>query len=157
MLRLGILSYLGQRIDKTADKTDEDSRHTAKRDRSIEEDQATERNGKLVQSTDHRVRRGRGDADGPGRSVRDKYCGETGDNHDDDDGIALLGGEVLLDVGGGPVFNEDGGDEQNRNSKEVVVVHGCSESVEGNARGASNVLSKSLKLVSLMRFLMPKT
>lgn len=111
MLRLGVLSYLGQSINKTTNETNEDGGHTAKRDWSIEEDQTTERDGKLVQSADHGVCRRRGDADGPGRSVRDEDGRETRNYHDDNDGVALLGRKVLLNVGGGPVFDEDGGDE----------------------------------------------
>jgi hypothetical protein len=54
------------------------------------------------------------------------YEMKTGDDHDGDDGVALLGGEVLLDVCGRPIFNEDRRNKQDGNGEQVVVVHGCS-------------------------------
>jgi len=98
-LRLAVLADLGQGIHKTTDETNENSRYTAECDRRIEEDKTAKRNGELVQSADHGVCGGGGDADSPGGGVGDEDGRETRDDHYDDDGVALLSGEVLLDVG----------------------------------------------------------
>ena len=118
------MADLGEGVDETTDETDEDGGAAAKGDGRIEEHETAERDGQLVQSTDHGVGCRRGDTDGPGGCVGDEDCGKTGDDHDHDDGVALFDGEVLCDVGGGPVFDEDGGDEQDWDGEEVVVVHG---------------------------------
>jgi hypothetical protein len=123
LLRLGVLSEFGERVDNTADEADKDGRNTSESNRRIKEDQTTQRNGELVQSTNHGVGRGRGNTDGPCGGVRDEDRRETRHHHDKDDDIALVRGEVLLDVGRGPVLDEDGGDEQHRDGEQVVVVH----------------------------------
>jgi hypothetical protein len=68
-LGLDVLADLGQSVDETTDESDENGRYTAEGDGGVEEDQTAERNGELVQGTDHGVGRRRGDADGPGGGV----------------------------------------------------------------------------------------
>jgi hypothetical protein len=152
------LSHLCERIDDTTDETDEDGGNTAERDRRIKEDQATERDRELVESTDHGVRCGGCDTNSPGRGVRDEYRRKTRQNHDEDDGVALVGGEVLLEVRGRPVLDDNGRNQEDGDSEEVVVVHGWKLLVKKTGMPlGSFLLSKSLKLVSLMRFLMHRT
>jgi hypothetical protein len=128
-LGLAVLTDFCERVDDTTNETNEDSRHTAECDWSIEEYQTTESDGKLVQGSNHGVGGGRCDANSPSRCVGDEDGGKTRDDHDGNDSVALFGGEVLLDVRGGPVFNEDGCDEEDGDSEKVVVVHGCSMSM----------------------------
>lgn len=130
MLWLAVLSHFSQRIDEATNESNKDGGNAAEGDRSVEEDKAAESDGKLVQSADHGVGRRGCDTDGPSRSIRDEDSGKAGYNHDDDDGVALLRGEVLLDVGGRPVLDKYGSDKQNWNGQEVVVVHGCPQSVK---------------------------
>lgn len=158
-LWLLVLPDFGKRIDDAANESDKDSRHTAKCNCGIEENQAGQSNGELIQSTDHRVRCRRSYADSPGGSIRDEEGGETRDDHRDDQGVASLRREVLSNVRGRPVFHEERSNEQDRNSEEVVVVHGyvhCQLRLKGRSV-IVNILSKSLKLVSLIRFLIPRT
>lgn len=68
-LGLAVLSDLGECVDNTTDKANENSRNTAKSDRGVEEDEATEGNWELVQGSDHGVCGGRCNADSPGGSV----------------------------------------------------------------------------------------
>jgi hypothetical protein len=125
-LGLAVLSDLCERVDDTTDETDEDGRYTAEGDWGIEEDQSTESNGELVQGSDHGIGGGRCDANSPSRCIGDEDGGKAGDDHHGDDGIALFGGKVFCDVCGGPVFNENGCDEEDGDGEEVVVVHGYS-------------------------------
>lgn len=119
----GVLAHLGERVDDATDETDEDGGNAAECDGGVEEDQAAKRDGELVQSPDHGVCCRGCDADGPRGSVGDEDRGEAGQDHDKDDGVALVGGEVLLDVGRRPVFDDDGCDQEDGNGEQVVVVH----------------------------------
>lgn len=68
-LGFAVLSHLCECVNDAANEADKDGGNTAESDRRIEEDQSTESNGKLVQSSYHGVC-GRGcDTDGPGRGV----------------------------------------------------------------------------------------
>lgn len=120
-----ILPNLRQRVDDPTHEPHEDGAHAAERDGRVEEDQPGEGDGQLVEGADHGVGGGGGDAHGPGGGVGDEDGGEAREDHHEDDGVALVRGEVLGDVGGGPVFDEDGGDEEDGDGEEVVVVHCC--------------------------------
>jgi hypothetical protein len=122
-LGLAVLSHLGNSVDDTTDETNKYSRHTAEGNGCIEEDESTESDRELVQGSDHRVGCRRGDTNSPGGGVGDEDSGHAGDDHDGNDGVALLRWEVLLNVRGGPVLDKDRGDEQDGDSEEVVVVH----------------------------------
>lgn len=121
---LGVLLDLGHGVDNAAHETDTNSRHTGEGDRGIEEDQTRKGDGQLVEGADHRVGGGRGHAHAPGGGVRDEDGGETRQDHGEDDTIAIGLGEVASQVGGRPVFNQQGEHDQDGNGQEVVVEHG---------------------------------
>ena len=111
--------------------------------------------------TCHGIRRRGSDADAPGRSIRDEDRGQSGEDHGEHNRIALIEGEVAGEVGCGPVLEYEGAENQYRNREKVVVEHGYHASAYWAALVQDDdwkgVLSKSLKLVSLMRFLIPST
>lgn len=123
------LPHLGEGVDHSADETDGDGRHAGECDGGVEEDEAGDGDGELVQSADHGVCGGGSDADAPGGGVGDEDGRKTRGDHGDDDAVALLGGEVAGEVGRGPVLEEDGADKEDGDGEEVVVVHGWEESV----------------------------
>lgn len=159
-LGLGILLDLRHGVDDTRDKTDTDGGDTGESDRGVEEDETGHSDGELVQGTDHGVGGGRGDAHAPSGGVGNEDGGETGEDHGDHDAVTVGLGEVAGQVGGGPVFEQEGGDDQDGNGQKVVVEHGWDGLVSNGGRQirySGYVLSKSLKLVSLMRLRMPRT
>lgn len=124
LLGLAALADLCDSVDNTADEANEDGGHTAKGDGRVKEDEAADGDGELVQSTDHGVGGGRSDADTPGGCVRDEDGTHAGDDHDGNDAVAQLGREALCQIFGRPVFDEQRSDEEDRDGKKVVVVHG---------------------------------
>lgn len=121
---LGLLADLGPGKDKTADEADKDGRDAAEGDGGVEEDQAADGDGELVQGADHRVRRRRGDADAPCRAVRDEDGGQARVDHADHQLVARLLGEVLGQVLGRPVLDQQRADDKDGDGEQVVVEHG---------------------------------
>lgn len=115
---------LGNGIDDATDEAYKDSRHTGKRHGGIEEDQSGKRNGELVQSSNHRVGGGRGHTDTPSGSVGNEDGRRTGEDHGEDNAVALGCGEVTFNVGGRPVFGKDRKNDEDGNGQKVVVEHG---------------------------------
>lgn len=120
----GVLLDLGHSIDNATDEADEDSRHTGEGDGGIEEDQAGHGDGQLVEGADHRVGGGRGHAHAPGGGIGDEDGRQTGQDHSEDDAVAVGLGEVAGQVGRGPVLDEQSEDDQDRDGQQVVVEHG---------------------------------
>jgi hypothetical protein len=156
------LPHFRHRIDKPRNEPNKDSTAAGQSGGSVEEDESGKGNGQLVESAYHRVGGGGGDAHAPGRAVGDEDRGQAREDHDGEDFALGAGGEVDGDVGRGPVFHEEGANEEDGDGEQVVVVHGC-----GRGRVSwecivmkmtcEHSLSKSLKLVSLMRLRMPST
>lgn len=126
-LGLGVLLDLGNSVDNAGHEADDNGRDTGEGDGSVEEDQTRDGDGKLVQGTDHGVRGGGGDTHAPGGGVGDEDGGDTGDDHSEEDTVAVSLGEVTGQVGSGPVLDEQSGDDENGDGEEVVVEHGCIE------------------------------
>lgn len=120
----GVLPDLCDGVDDAADEANEDGADGAEGDGGVEEDEAADGDGELVEGADHGVGGGGGDAHAPCRGVGDEDGRQAGEDHGEDDGGAVLDGEVLLQVGVGPVLDEDGRDEQDGDGEEVVVEHG---------------------------------
>jgi hypothetical protein len=118
------LPHLRHRIDKPRNETDENRAAAGQSGGSVEEDQAREGDGQLVEGADHRVGGGGGHPHAPGGAVGDEDTGQAGEDHDGEDFALGAGGEVDSDVGRGPVFHEEGADEEDGDGEEVVVVHG---------------------------------
>jgi hypothetical protein len=93
-------------------------------DGSVEEDQSGNGDGELVESSDHGVGGGGSNTDTPGGGVRDEDGGETGEQDSEHNGVTLVSGEVALHVGGRPVLEEEGEDNDHGNGEKVVVEHG---------------------------------
>lgn len=121
------MAGLGPGENETRDEADKDGGDTAKGDGGVEEDETADGDGELIEGADHRVGGRGGDANAPGRAVRDEDGGETRVDHADEKGVARLDGEVLDQVVVGPVLEEQGEDDQDGDGKEVVVEHGCSK------------------------------
>lgn len=120
----GVLLDLGHGVDNATDEADKDGRHTGEGDGGVEEDQAGQSDGQLVEGADHRVGGGRGHAHAPGGGVRDEDGGQTGQNHGEEDSVAVVLGEVAGQVGGGPVLDQQGEHDQDGDGEQVVVEHG---------------------------------
>lgn len=121
--RLGVLLDLGNGVDNTADETNSNGRDTGESDRGVEEDEAGDGNGELVQGTNHRVGGGGGGADTPGGGVGDEDGGGTGQDHGEEDTVAVGFGEVTSKVGRGPILDKEGQHNQDGDREEVVVEH----------------------------------
>lgn len=165
LLLLLSLPHLRDCVHYATNESDENSADRPKRNWSIEEDKTRQGDGELVQRADHGVRSRRSDAHAPRRCVGDEDGRQAGDEHGSDDVVARFWREVLRNVGTGPVLEEDGAGEEDGDGEKVVVEHcyiqhalalDTAERRTGIER-ILNALSKSLKLVSLMRFLMPST
>lgn len=118
------MASLGPSENETGDEANKDGGDTAKSDGGVEEDETADGDGKLVEGANHGVGGRGGDANAPGRAVRDEDGSETGVNHADEEAVARLDGEVLDQVIVGPVLEEQGEDDQDGNGEEVVVEHG---------------------------------
>ena len=124
LVLLLVLPHLGNGVDDTGNEANEDGAAAAKSGRRIEEDETREGNGELVEGADHGVGGGGGDANAPGGAVGDEDGADAGKDHDEEDFALLAWREVDGDVGGGPVLEEEGADEEDGDGKEVVVEHG---------------------------------
>jgi hypothetical protein len=122
-LGLGVLLDLGDGVDETADETDTNGGDTRESDGGVEEDETGDGNGQLVQSTDHGIGGGGGGAHTPGGGVGDENGGCARENHGEEDAITVGLGEVAGQVGGRPVLDEKGQDDQDGDRQEVVVKH----------------------------------
>ncbi|KAI6750304.1 hypothetical protein HG531_007569 [Fusarium graminearum] len=89
-----------------------------------EEDKTGDSNRQLVEGTDHGVGGGRGDSDAPSRAVRDKDSSKTRVDDTDHHAVATILGEVLGQVGAGPVLSDEREEDEHGDGEEVVVVHG---------------------------------
>ncbi len=118
------MPHTGPGVDYTTHETDKDGRYTTKSDRGREKDQATDSNGKLVESSHHGVCSRRSNADTPRRTVRDEDSSETRVDHANNDSVASLLGEVLGEVDARPVLCQEGADDENGDREKVVVIHG---------------------------------
>jgi hypothetical protein len=118
------LADLGPGEDQTRDKANNDGSDTAEGDGSIEEDEARDGDGQLVESADHGIGGRRGDADAPGRAVRDKDGGQTGVYHANHQLVTRLLREVARQVLGRPVLDEQRADDQDGDGEQIVVEHG---------------------------------
>ena len=115
----------GKGKDHAADGADTNGGDTRNGARSVEEDETAKGDGKLVESTDHRVGGGSGDADAPGGGIGDEDRGETGEDHGEDEIVTVIFREVLGYVFRGPVFDEERAAEEDGDGENVVVKHGC--------------------------------
>ena len=111
VLGFRVLSNLGQSINNTTDESNKNRRYASKGNGCIEENQAAECDGELVQGADHGISSGRSYTHTPCGCIGDEDGGHSGDDHSDDDLVSLFQGEVLLNIGGRPVFEEKGGDQ----------------------------------------------
>lgn len=123
-LRLSVLLNLGDGIHNTTDETNNDGGNTGEGDRSIEEDQTGQSNGKLVQRANHGVCRRGGDTHTPCGGVGDEDRRETGKNHGHDNVVAAFHGEVAVNVGRGPILSQERENDEDGNRQQVVVEHG---------------------------------
>lgn len=64
-----------------------------------------------------------GDADTPSGSVADENRRETGEDHGDNQVVAVNFGEVADQVGRGPILGKERENQEDRDGKEVVVEH----------------------------------
>lgn len=119
-----VLLDLGPSIHDARDETDEDGRNTSDGNGSSEEDETRDGNGQLVESTNHGVGGGRGDSDAPGGAVRNEDSGQTRVDDANEDTVAGVLGEVLGEVGAGPVLSDQREEDKDGNGEKVVVVHG---------------------------------
>lgn len=122
-LGLGILLDLGDGVDNAGHETNDDGRDTGEGDRSVEENQTRNGNGELVQGTNHGVGGRGGGTNTPGGGVGDEDGGDTGDDHSEEDAIAVGLGEVTGQVGSGPVLDEQSGDDEDGDGEEIVIEH----------------------------------
>jgi hypothetical protein len=118
------LPHLGNSVNDTRNESNENSAAAGKRGGRVEEDETGEGNGELVEGADHGVGGGGGDADAPRGAVGDEDGADAGENHDEEHFALLARREVDGDVGGGPVLEEEGANEEDGDGEEVVVEHG---------------------------------
>lgn len=121
-LRL-VLSNLCPCIHDATDETDEDGRYTSECDRGCEENETTDSDWQLVESTNHRVGCGGSDTDTPSRAVWNEDSSKTRVDHAENEVVSGLKWEVLGEVLGWPVFENEGANEEDRNGEKVVVEH----------------------------------
>jgi len=133
---LGLLADLGPGEDEAADEADKDGGNAAESDGGVEEDQAADGDGELVERADHRIGGGRCHADAPGGAVRDEDGGQARVDHADHELVARLLGEVAGQVLGGPVLDQERADDQDGDGEEVVVEHGCKEDKSASKFGS---------------------
>ena len=119
-----LLLLLGHDVDQTCGEPNKDGGNGEKVDWGVEEDQAGQCDRQFVQGTDHGVGGGGGDSDAPARAVGDPDGGCAGDDHSKPDTDPGGWREVQVQVGRRPVFQQEGGDQQDRDGQQVVVVHG---------------------------------
>ena len=125
LLRLHLLLLLlGHDVDQTCGEPDKDGGDGEEVDWGVEEDQAGQGDWQFVQGADHRVGGGGGDSDTPARAVGDTDGGCAGDDHGEPDADSRGWWEVQVQVCRRPVFQQKGGDQQDRDGQQVVVVHG---------------------------------
>lgn len=97
---LSVLLDLSNGVDDTANKANDDSRNAGEGNRGIEENKSRDSNGKLVQSSNHGVSGRRSDANAPGGGIGNKHRRQAGEDHGENDAVAVHGREVAVDVGG---------------------------------------------------------
>lgn len=118
------LTDLSPSIDNTRNESNKDSRDGSKGDWRIEEDESRNGNWKLVKRTNHGVCGRRGNTDTPSRGVGDQDGSETRVDHSHDLGVSGGDWEVGVEVRAGPILNQEGKNDQDRDSQQVVVEHG---------------------------------
>lgn len=117
------LADLSPCVNNARDKSDKDGGNAAESDRSIKEDETADGDWELVQSTNHGVGGRGGDTDAPCGGVGDEDGSKSRVDHGHDLAVAGCYWEVLVEVGGRPVLDDEGQNDQDWNGEEVVVEH----------------------------------
>lgn len=115
---------LGDCIYDTANKSNHDGGDTGNGDGCIEKNETRQRNREFVQGSHHRIGRRRRNTDTPRGSIGDEDRRQTGEDHGHENIGAVGRGEIPVDVFAGPVFDNEGKNDEERDRKEVVVEHG---------------------------------
>ena len=121
------MSNLCPCVDNTTDESNNNGRNAAECDWSREEDQAGDGNRELVECSNHGIGGGGCDTDTPGGAVGDEDGSQTRVDHSGHKAVPCFDREVFQDILVGPVLEDKRAEEEDRNSKEIVVEHGWRE------------------------------